>query len=27
VPFDYTMNISADAEGAATLEYFLFNRG
>ena len=27
VPFDYTMDIIADAEGAATLEYFLFNRG
>ena len=27
IPFDYTMDITADAEGAATLEYFLFNRG
>ncbi len=27
LPFDYTMDIIADAEGAATLEYFLFNRG
>tara|TARA_A100001201_G_C3941355_1_gene156656 strand:+ start:93 stop:539 length:447 start_codon:yes stop_codon:yes gene_type:complete len=27
LPFDYTMDITADAEGAATLEYFLFNRG
>tara|TARA_R100000458_G_scaffold52476_1_gene54013 strand:- start:289 stop:738 length:450 start_codon:yes stop_codon:yes gene_type:complete len=27
LPFDYTMDITADAEGAATLEYWLFNRG
>jgi hypothetical protein len=27
MPYDYTMDITADAEGAATLEYFLFNRG
>ena len=27
LPYDYTMDIIADAEGAATLEYFLFNRG
>ena len=27
IPYDYTMDITADAEGAATLEYFLFNRG
>tara|TARA_R110000787_G_scaffold40173_1_gene100067 strand:- start:94 stop:549 length:456 start_codon:yes stop_codon:yes gene_type:complete len=26
LPFDYTMDITADAEGAATLEYWLFNR-
>tara|TARA_R100000084_G_C4572696_1_gene110004 strand:+ start:122 stop:568 length:447 start_codon:yes stop_codon:yes gene_type:complete len=26
-PYDYTMDIVTDAEGAATLEYWLFNRG
>jgi len=26
VPIDYTRNISVDAAGAATLEYWLFNR-
>lgn len=25
-PYDYTMDITADAEGAATLEYWLFDR-
>ena len=25
-PYDYTMDIVTDAEGAATLEYWLFNR-
>lgn len=25
-PYDYTMDITGDAEGAATLEYFLFDR-
>ena len=27
LPYDYTMDITADAEGAASLEYWLFNRG
>lgn len=27
LPYDYTMDIVTDAEGAATLEYWLFNRG
>lgn len=26
MPFDYTRNVSIDAAGAATLEYWLFNR-
>ena len=26
-PYDYTMDITADAEGAASLEYWLFDRG
>jgi len=26
LPYDYTMDIQVDAEGAATLEYWLFNR-
>ena len=26
MPYDYTMDIVTDAEGAATLEYWLFNR-
>ena len=26
-PFDYTMDITVDADGAGTLEYWLFNRG
>ena len=26
LPFDYTMDITADGEGAATLEYWLFDR-
>jgi len=26
-PFDYTMDITVDADGAGTLEYWLFDRG
>jgi len=26
-PFDYTMDLTVDADGAGTLEYFLFDRG